>query len=185
MQNKLITIMGGVILIVSMGFVVYATKKPPYIPVENNGGAVIDDVVNNENVKVPASSQSATQSTIKKPTTWFGSDDDDDDEDGVRTTTNTPVVTQPTPVVPATTPKTATGITLTQIAGHNSRSSCWSAVNGSVYDLTSWIPNHPGGENAILSICGVDGSNSYNRQHGGSSRPASILFGFKIGTLAK
>lgn len=74
--------------------------------------------------------------------------------------------------------------TLAQIAGHNDSVSCWSAINGSVYDLTSWIPNHPGGPQRILSICGKDGSNAFNGQHGGDSRVASILFGFKIGTLA-
>jgi len=47
-------------------------------------------------------------------------------------------------------------ITLAQVAVHSSRTSCWSAVNGSVYDLTSWIPNHPGGEEAILWMCGID-----------------------------
>jgi cytochrome b involved in lipid metabolism len=69
------------------------------------------------------------------------------------------------------------------VATHNLRSSCWSAINGSVYDLTSWIPNHPGGERAILSLCGTDGSDAYNGQHGGSSRTATILGGFKLGAL--
>ncbi|MEK7194180.1 MAG: cytochrome b5-like heme/steroid binding domain-containing protein [Patescibacteria group bacterium] len=77
----------------------------------------------------------------------------------------------------------ASGATLTTVAKHNSRSSCWSAINGSVYDLTSWIPNHPGGKQAILSLCGIDGSQSFNNQHGGSSKVARILGGFKIGTL--
>lgn len=76
------------------------------------------------------------------------------------------------------------GITLSLISTHNSRSSCWSAINGEVYDLTSWIPNHPGGEQVILSICGRDGSNDFNGQHGGSRKIATILAGFKIGTLA-
>lgn len=77
------------------------------------------------------------------------------------------------------------GIPLSEIAAHNSRTSCWSAVNGGVYDLTSWIPNHPGGEEAILWMCGIDGSSGYNAQHGGSSKPARMLGGFKIGALSK
>jgi len=111
----------------------------------------------------------------------------------VSTTTikNTPVkVTKLNDDAPVTTPTptptpTPSGISLTQIAQHGSRSSCWSAINGGVYDLTSWIPNHPGGEQAIMSLCGIDGSNGYNGQHGGSSKTARILGGFKIGTLAK
>jgi cytochrome b involved in lipid metabolism len=83
---------------------------------------------------------------------------------------------------PVTTPS---GITLTQIAQHSSRSNCWSAINGSVYDLTSWIPNHPGGEEKILSLCGIDGSSRYNSKHGGEAKPARMLAGFKLGILAQ
>lgn len=79
----------------------------------------------------------------------------------------------------------STGITLTQVAEHNSRASCFSAVNGNVYDLTSWIPNHPGGESKILALCGTDASVSFNRQHGGDSKPIKILAGFKLGVLAQ
>jgi cytochrome b involved in lipid metabolism len=150
MQNKWLTIMGGVILIVGMGFLVYATKKQAYIPVDNNGGAVVDKVVNTEKAQTPASSQPVSKPNIKE-----------------------------------TIPKVASGITIADIAMHSTRESCWSAMNGSVYDLTSWIPNHPGGERAILSICGIDGSNKYNGQHGGDQKKAMILFGFKIGALAK
>ena len=75
--------------------------------------------------------------------------------------------------------------TLADIAQHGGRSSCWSTINGGVYDLTAWIPKHPGGEQAILSICGIDGSARFNAQHGGASLQQQILAGFKIGTLAK
>lgn len=92
---------------------------------------------------------------------------------------------QPIILLPEVSATTQSNITLAHIALHNSRTSCWTAINGSVYDLTSWIPNHPGGESAILSICGTDGSNAYNNQHGGESKQASILIGFKIGTLTQ
>lgn len=68
---------------------------------------------------------------------------------------------------------------------HDSKQSCWSTINGNVYDLTSWIPQHPGGEENILRLCGIDGSDAYNGQHGGSRKVASILFGFKIGVAAQ
>ncbi len=98
-------------------------------------------------------------------------------------TTTTKPTTKPTGTTPV--PTAPTGITLAVIAQHSSRTSCWSAINGTVYDLTSWIPNHPGGEQNILRICGGDGSDEYNGQHGGSRRTASILAGFKIGPLAQ
>lgn len=78
---------------------------------------------------------------------------------------------------------TGSGITLTEVASHNSRTSCWSIINGSVYDLTSWIPKHPGGEQRILDICGIDGSTKFNKKHGSSTKVAGILAGFKIGVL--
>ena len=76
-------------------------------------------------------------------------------------------------------------ITAAAIAMHADGASCWSSINGNVYDLTSWIPQHPGGEEAILSICGIDGSAKFNRQHGGASLQQQILAGFKIGVLSQ
>lgn len=73
--------------------------------------------------------------------------------------------------------------TWAQVATHNSSSSCWTVVNGAVYDLTSWISNHPGGEKAIRSMCGGDGSEDFNEQHGGDGGPEKILASFKIGVL--
>jgi len=74
--------------------------------------------------------------------------------------------------------------TAAQIAAHDTAGSCWSSINGNVYDLTSWINQHPGGEGAILSICGKDGTSAFEDQHGNQSRPNDILATFKIGTLA-
>lgn len=78
----------------------------------------------------------------------------------------------------------AAPLTLSVVATHASRSSCWTVINGTVYDLTSWIPQHPGGESAILRLCGVDGSARYNAQHGGGKKQEAILLGFALGPLA-
>lgn len=83
-----------------------------------------------------------------------------------------------------TTTSQSSGITLNMVAAHDSRESCWTSINGNVYDVTSWIPNHPGGEKAILQLCGTDGSKKFNEQHGGAEKQAMILVGFKIGTLS-
>lgn len=86
---------------------------------------------------------------------------------------------------PAKTFSSSGNITLAEVAKHNSWTSCWSAINGNVYDLTSWIPNHPGGEQNILVICGKDGSVAFNGQHSRSTRAQTILIGFKIGVLTQ
>ncbi|HWO07400.1 MAG TPA: cytochrome b5-like heme/steroid binding domain-containing protein [Candidatus Paceibacterota bacterium] len=77
------------------------------------------------------------------------------------------------------------GISAAEVAAHNGGTSCWSIINGSVYDLTSWIPQHPGGEQAILQLCGTDGSEKFNGVHGGMATQAQVLAGFKIGELAQ
>jgi cytochrome b involved in lipid metabolism len=74
---------------------------------------------------------------------------------------------------------------MAQVATHNSRSSCWTVISGNVYDLTSWIPMHPGGEQNILQLCGIDGTTKFNGQHGNDSRAKSVLVGFKIGALVQ
>jgi cytochrome b involved in lipid metabolism len=73
--------------------------------------------------------------------------------------------------------------TMADVATHNLKTDCWTVVNGSVYDVTSWISKHPGGAGAIASMCGVDASSAFDGQHGGEKRPANELAGFKIGTL--
>lgn len=91
-------------------------------------------------------------------------------------------VTDTTTTVITTTTTSAT-YTMADVSIHNSKTDCWSAINGSVYNLTPWVGKHPGGQQAIAGICGKDGSAVFNGQHGGQARPTTELVGFKIGTL--
>jgi cytochrome b involved in lipid metabolism len=75
--------------------------------------------------------------------------------------------------------------TITEVSQHADVQSCWSVVHGNVYDLSSWISQHPGGERAILGMCGKDATDAFDGKHGGQPRPEQELAGFKIGTLAK
>lgn len=74
---------------------------------------------------------------------------------------------------------------LSEVAMHGDVASCWTAIDGMVYDLTSWIPQHPGGEAAIVSLCGTDGTAAFHSQHGDNKKQADILATFKIGALAQ
>jgi cytochrome b involved in lipid metabolism len=78
-----------------------------------------------------------------------------------------------------------TAFTLGDVALHSDRTSCWSAINGSVYDLTSWIDKHPGGASKILSICGKDGSSAFSNKHLGEPKPEVMLASFKLGALTQ
>lgn len=98
--------------------------------------------------------------------------DSEEDEDGA-------VVAAP---VKAT--DTVAGVySMLDVQAHAQRSDCWSAVGGNVYDLTTWVSRHPGGESKILAMCGIDGTSIYDGGHGTAKRPLIALSLLKIGTL--
>jgi cytochrome b involved in lipid metabolism len=74
---------------------------------------------------------------------------------------------------------------LAEVAVHNTQSNCWTVVFEKVYNITTYIKNHPGGANSISKICGKDGTSIFDNKHGGSSSVALILSTYKIGVLAK
>ncbi len=88
-----------------------------------------------------------------------------------------------TPTVSAT--PTQTSYTMQQVATNNKASSCWTVIDGWVYDLTSWIERHPGGVGPITSLCGIDGTAAFHAQHLGQSNPAQRLASFRIGPIKK
>lgn len=73
--------------------------------------------------------------------------------------------------------------TLEQVAEHGDQESCWTTIDGTVYDLTDWISKHPGGAGNILKICGIDGTETFRGQHGENQQQANVLEGYEIGTL--
>ena len=110
----------------------------------------------------------------------------------------TPAAPAPTPAAPAAPAATPTpsptptaevstqaGYTMAKVKENNSAASCWSVINGNVYNLTQWINSHPGGPSVIRGLCGVDGTSSFNGKHRGDGGPASILTGYLLGPLAK
>ena len=73
--------------------------------------------------------------------------------------------------------------TAAQVAKHSSASSCWTIVGKSVYNLTKFIPLHPGGQAMIKSLCGKNGTAAFTGQHSGQATPATTLAKFRIGAL--
>lgn len=45
--------------------------------------------------------------------------------------------------------------TLSDVSKHAIETDCWMAINNKVYDVTKFVPNHPGGK-MILKGCGTD-----------------------------
>lgn len=108
-------------------------------------------------------------------------DDDEDEGDDDRWKEGIPVTT-PTPLVQSSV-STQAIFTLADVTKHNKSTDCYSVVRGSVYDLTLWIKQHPGGSSAIISMCGIDATQAFMDQHGGQGRPESELASFKIGVI--
>ena len=76
-------------------------------------------------------------------------------------------------------------ISIAEVASHDDSASCWVAIEGTVYDVTSWVTRHPGGPDRILAICGTDASEDFGEQHGGQALPTERLSEFAIGELAE
>lgn len=74
--------------------------------------------------------------------------------------------------------------TMDEVARHHDAGSCWTVVDGQVYDVTPWITQHPGGQQRILALCGTDGSQSFANRHAGSSAAKDQLKAMRIGRLA-
>ena len=87
------------------------------------------------------------------------------------------------PTATPTSTTTQAGYTMADVKKANSRTKCWSAIDGNVYDLTAWISSHPGGASAITFLCGIDGSNAYKAQHENQARPAMNLTKYLLGPL--
>ena len=52
-----------------------------------------------------------------------------------------------------------------EVQKHNSRESCWVVVHGNAYDVTEFLPDHPGGAGIILKYAGKDATEEYEPIH--------------------
>lgn len=77
----------------------------------------------------------------------------------------------------------ATVLSLETVALNDSEESCWTVINGNVYDLTDWISSHPGGASRILGLCGIDGTSQFEGQHGGSAAAEGTLESYLLGPI--
>lgn len=85
---------------------------------------------------------------------------------------------------PAETAIQGRAYTLAEVAEHKDAASCLTAIRGTVYDVTAFISKHPGGDQNILKLCGIDGTALFEGKHGGQEKPENALKGFEVGTLA-
>ena len=75
-------------------------------------------------------------------------------------------------------------LTMDEVSKHNSEGNLWVIIEGSVYDLTAFLPDHPGGKKAIMLFAGKDATEEFNMLH-----PPNVLKKYlspdaKVGELA-
>ncbi|KAK9234551.1 FMN-dependent dehydrogenase-domain-containing protein [Lipomyces kononenkoae] len=52
-----------------------------------------------------------------------------------------------------------------EISKHNTKDSCWVIVHGKAYDVTDFLPEHPGGQKIILKYAGKDATKEFDPIH--------------------
>ncbi|KAK9806800.1 hypothetical protein WJX72_003117 [[Myrmecia] bisecta] len=77
----------------------------------------------------------------------------------------------------------ATSITLEQCRQHTTEQDCWLVVHGKVYDITTFLDEHPGGFDIILANTGKDATEDYE-EIGHSNAATEMLTKYYIGEYA-
>lgn len=54
---------------------------------------------------------------------------------------------------------------LAEVAEHASECDCWTVLDGRVYNVTHYVPFHPGGRLSLLQAAGRDGSALFKQFH--------------------
>jgi len=57
------------------------------------------------------------------------------------------------------------GIPMSEVSRHNTKESAWVVLFGQIYDLTEFLPDHPGGEEVVLKWAGKDATKFWNAIH--------------------
>ncbi|TSC87616.1 MAG: hypothetical protein G01um101416_431 [Microgenomates group bacterium Gr01-1014_16] len=85
-------------------------------------------------------------------------------------------------------PGSSLTITTQEVALHNNSQNCWLIISDKVYNVTSYIIQHPGGSQTIVSRCGTDATTAFQTkgQQSGSSHSNNannLLNNYFVGNL--
>lgn len=79
-------------------------------------------------------------------------------------------------------------ISLEEVAQHAAAENCWMAINGAVYDITPYLPDHPSNPRIVLPWCGKEASEAYRTKTRGrphSAEADTLLEKYRIGVVEK
>ena len=88
---------------------------------------------------------------------------------------------------PAPAPAPVQSITLAEVARHASPEDCWMVIDGGVYDVTDYLPEHPSKPSVIEPWCGREATEAYRTKTKGrphSSEADLLLPSYRIGNLS-
>jgi len=74
--------------------------------------------------------------------------------------------------------------TLGEVKKHNKKNDAWTIIENKVYDITTWIPTHPGGD-VILKAVGKNGTRLFKSVNHPSFVKENVLPKYYIGNLSK
>ncbi|KAK9707161.1 hypothetical protein RND81_07G176600 [Saponaria officinalis] len=69
-----------------------------------------------------------------------------------------------------------------ETAEHNSKDDCWVVIDGKVYDVTSYMDEHPGGDDVFLNAKGKDAQEEFE-EAGHSQDARDLMETFCVGEL--
>ncbi len=77
-------------------------------------------------------------------------------------------------------------ITAPEVATHSTKDDCWASLDSKVYNITPYVPMHPGGEAKIARYCGKSLDTVTNHPKGGllGAVIQGILSAFYVGDLS-
>jgi isopentenyl diphosphate isomerase/L-lactate dehydrogenase-like FMN-dependent dehydrogenase len=72
---------------------------------------------------------------------------------------------------------------LALVAKHRSANDCWVILYNTVYDVTEFLPSHPGGKKIILQLAGRDATEEYDPVHPPGTLEENLKPEAKLGTV--
>ncbi|KAG9681023.1 L-lactate dehydrogenase, partial [Aureobasidium melanogenum] len=73
--------------------------------------------------------------------------------------------------------------TYDEVSQHRSADSCWVILYNNVYDVTEFVPEHPGGAKIILQLAGQDATEEYDPIHPPGILEETLAPECKLGTI--
>ncbi|ELR06271.1 hypothetical protein VC83_05029 [Pseudogymnoascus destructans] len=70
-----------------------------------------------------------------------------------------------------------------EVAKHNTSESCWVILYGDVYDVTGFIPEHPGGSKVVLKLAGRDATEKFDPIHPSGTLAENLDPSCKLGRV--